>query len=108
ALGVSPTTATAVLGKLREAGFAASSRLGRTDRWHLKTDNTVLRSWPEETRSEPSAATAPTAMSPYPTGGGGVTFERKVAVRYLTRLLVGDGAAELGDGRIVVSVAFQQ
>ena len=47
-------------------------------------------------------------MSPYATGGGGVTFERKVAVQYLAHLLVGDGAAELGDGRFVVSVAFQQ
>ena len=47
-------------------------------------------------------------MSPYATGGGGVTFERKVAVQYLARLLVGDGAVELGDGRRVVSVAFQQ
>ena len=39
---------------------------------------------------------------------GGVTFERKVAVQYLTHLLVGDGASELGYGRCVVSVAFQQ
>ena len=47
-------------------------------------------------------------MSPYATGGGGVTFERKVAVKYLAHLLVGDGASELGDGRSVVSVEFQQ
>ena len=47
-------------------------------------------------------------MSPYATGGGGVTFERKVAVQYLVHLLLGDGATELGDGRVVVSVAFQQ
>ena len=40
ALGVAPTTATAALGKLREAGFASSSREGRADRWHLDTDNT--------------------------------------------------------------------
>src|SRR5438477_415573 len=46
--------------------------------------------------------------SPYATGGGGVTFERKVAVTYLAYLLLGDAAAELGDGRRVVSVAFQQ
>ena len=46
--------------------------------------------------------------SPYATGGGGVTFERKVAVQYLARLVLGDGASELGDGRRVVSVAFQQ
>ena len=46
--------------------------------------------------------------SPYATGGGGVTFERKVAVQYLARLLVADGTSELGDGRRVVSVAFQQ
>jgi hypothetical protein len=37
-----------------------------------------------------------------------VTFERKVAVQYLAHLLVGDGALELGDGRAVVGVAFQQ
>lgn len=47
-------------------------------------------------------------MSPYATGAGGVTFERKVAVTYLAHLLVGDGAAELGDERHVISVAFQQ
>ena len=47
-------------------------------------------------------------MSPYATGGGGVTFERKVAVQYLARLLLGHGASELGEGLRVVSVAFQQ
>ena len=47
-------------------------------------------------------------MSPYATGGGGATFERKVAVQYLAHLLVGDSASELGDGRCVISVAFQQ
>lgn len=46
--------------------------------------------------------------SPYATGGGGVTFERKVAVQYLARLLTEDGASELGGGRYVVSVEFQQ
>ena len=46
--------------------------------------------------------------SPYATGGGGVTFERKVAARYLAHLLAGDGASELGDGRSVVSVEFQR
>ncbi|MDE2731532.1 MAG: hypothetical protein OXI38_09075 [Bacteroidota bacterium] len=47
-------------------------------------------------------------MSPYATGGGGVTFERKVAVQYLAHLLVGDGAIELGEGRCVERVFFQQ
>ena len=55
-----------------------------------------------------SAAESSVGMSPYATGGGGVTFERKVAVQYIAHLLVGDGAVELGDGRRVVSVAFQQ
>ena len=55
-----------------------------------------------------SAATPAAGVSPYATGGGGVTFERKVAVQYLAHLLTGDGAAELGDARCVVSVAFQQ
>jgi len=107
-LEVSPTTATSVLGKLREAGFVESSREGRAYRWHLNTDNPVLLSWLEETRSELSAAGVSSGMSPYSTGGGGVTFERKVAVQYLAHMLVGDGAAELGDGRFVVSVAFQK
>ncbi len=47
-------------------------------------------------------------VSPYSTGGGGVTFERKVAVNYLAHLLVGDNTGELGDARRVESVAFQQ
>lgn len=51
---------------------------------------------------------AAAGSSPYATGGGGITFERKVAVRYLARLLTGDAAAEVGDGRSVVSVGFQQ
>ena len=47
-------------------------------------------------------------MSPYATGGGGVTFERKVAVHYLAHLLAGSGAPEFGDGRCLESVGFQQ
>ena len=54
------------------------------------------------------AAPSRQGMSPYATGGGGVTFERKVAVQYLAHLLVGDTANELGDDRRVVSIAFQQ
>lgn len=53
-------------------------------------------------------ASSPQGASPYATGGGGVTFERKVAVQYLAHLLVGDGATQIGDGRHVMSVAFQQ
>lgn len=49
-----------------------------------------------------------TGVSPYATGGGGVTFERKVAVQYLAHLLIGDTAPEFGDGRRAVGVAFQQ
>ena len=54
------------------------------------------------------AVASPGGMSPYATGGGGVTFERKVAVQYLAHLLVGDGAIEFGEVRRVVSVSFQQ
>ena len=63
---------------------------------------------PEERGGDTSAIQWSEGMSPYATGGGGVTFERKVAVQYLTRLLVGDSAVEFGDGRCAVSVAFQQ
>jgi hypothetical protein len=41
------------------------------------------------------------------TGGGGVTFERRVAIRYLTYLLTGASSPELDDRR-VVRVVFQQ
>ena len=107
-LGVSPTTATSALRRLHGAGFATFGREGRADRWRLNTDNTVLRSWLEERRDAPHRDNGATAMHPYATGGGGVTFERKVAVQYLAHLLVGDAASDLGEGRLVVSVAFQQ
>ena len=55
-----------------------------------------------------AAVASPVGTSPYATGGGGVTFERKVAAQYLAHLLAGDGASELGDGRAVVSVEFQR
>ena len=55
-----------------------------------------------------NAMQTPTGVSPYSEGGGGVTFERKVAVKYLAHLLVGDGAVEFGEGRYAVGVAFQQ
>ena len=51
---------------------------------------------------------SPKGVSPYATGGGGVTFERKVAAQYLAHLLLGDDAPEFGNGRRAVSVAFQQ
>ena len=65
-------------------------------------------SGPEPGGGDIGATPPAPGVSPYATGGGGVTFERKVAVQYLAHLLVGDGAHELGVGRRVVSVAFQQ
>jgi predicted DNA binding CopG/RHH family protein len=46
-------------------------------------------------------------MSPYATGGGGVTLEHRVAALYLGLLLIGDGAPELGSGRSVTAITFQ-
>ena len=63
---------------------------------------------PEKTDENTAAVGSAAGMSPYATGGGGVTFERKVAVQYLAHLLLGDGADEFGEGRRAVSVAFQQ
>lgn len=37
-----------------------------------------------------------------------MTFERKVAAQYLSLLLLGNGAAELGDGRRILTVGFQK
>ena len=53
-----------------------------------------LEKTPEEAQDSALPDAPPKGMSPYATGGGGVTFERKVAVTYLAHLLVGDGAAE--------------
>ena len=72
------------------------------------TDGGSLNKTPDEAQDSAPEGATPKGMSPYATGGGGVTFERKVAVGYLAHLLVGDGATELGDERRVVSVAFQQ
>ena len=87
---------------------ARFSRDGPAYLWHLNTDDAVLRSWLGQTRAEPIVDEVSAGVSPYSTGGGGVTFERKVAVQYLAHLLVGDGASELGDDRIVMDIAFQQ
>ena len=62
----------------------------------------------ETGRGGRGAPEPPQGVSPYATGGGGFTFERQVAVQYLAHMLAGDGASELGDGRRVVNVAFQQ
>ena len=63
---------------------------------------------PEGAVGNAGAVESSAGMSPYATGGGGVTFERKVAVQYLAHLLVGDGAVEFWEGRRAVSVAFRQ
>ena len=67
-----------------------------------------MTSIPEGKVGNTDAGESSAGMSPYASGGGGVTFERKVAVQYLAHLLVGDGAVEFGEGRRAVSVAFQQ
>jgi hypothetical protein len=72
----------------------------------------VPASEPEGTGSDPGdpAASVPqgSAASPYSTGSGGVTLERRVAVLYLAALLTGETFPELGDSRSIVSVKFQQ
>jgi len=107
-LKVSPTTASTRLGRLEVAGFVRSSRSGRSVLWRLNTDSDVVRAWLREGRGAEGAAVAEAGSSPVSTGGGGVTFERKVAADYLARLLLGHGAVGLGPSQVVVSVAFQQ
>ena len=105
-LDVVPTTANAALNRLRDAGLAGASRQGRADLWHLVMENPLIVAWLQERRGGTEGEAE--GMSPYATGGGGVTFERKVAARYLGALLTGEGAPELGEGRHVVEVSFQQ
>jgi predicted DNA binding CopG/RHH family protein/uncharacterized DUF497 family protein len=57
---------------------------------------------------ETTGQAAERAASPYATGGGGVTFEHRVAARYLALMLTGNTSPELIDGRVITSIAFQQ
>ena len=74
----------------------------------MKDNDSDQNNIPGETEDSSTAVRSSMGMSPYATGGGGVTFERRVAVQYLAHLLLGDGATEFGEDRRAVSVAFQQ
>jgi hypothetical protein len=62
----------------------------------------------EETTANEAGGRSRETSSPHSAGGGGVTLERRVGALYLARLLTGSTAPELGDGRDVRTVAFQQ
>ena len=51
---------------------------------------------------------ARSASSPYSSGGGGVTLERRIGALYLASLLIGETTPELGDSRSIVGIRFQQ
>lgn len=89
---------------MAEAGLRAADSLRRT----VERVNSEMTTFIEGSYSDTGAKKSSSGVSPYATGGGGVTFERKVAVQYLAHLLTGDCAVEFGDGRRAVSVAFQQ
>lgn len=89
---------------MADAGLRAADSLRRT----VEGVNSEMTTFIEGSYSDTGAKKSSSGVSPYATGGGGVTFERKVAVQYLAYLLTGDGAVEFGDGRRAVSVAFQQ
>ena len=74
----------------------------------MSEENSAETNYPAGSRDDTQGDESPSGVSPYATGGGGVTFERMVAVQYLACLLTGDGAVEFGEGRCAVSVAFQQ
>lgn len=48
------------------------------------------------------------AASPYSTGAGGVTLERRIVVTYLARMLARRSAIEIGGNRVITRVAVQQ
>ncbi len=57
--------------------------------------------------AQPPVNSSRRGSSPYSTGGGGVTLERRVAALYLAKLLTGATSVEL-EGRRVTRVEFQQ
>jgi nucleoside phosphorylase len=44
-LGISPTTASTALARLKQAGFAVSDRAGRSNLWRLDRSNATIRRW---------------------------------------------------------------
>ena len=58
--------------------------------------------------SAPPDSSRSAGASPYATGGGGITFERKVAVQFIAHMLAGTAVDEVAGARRVVRVAFQQ
>jgi nucleoside phosphorylase len=48
ALGVSPTTATSALAKLKDSEFAVSEIAGRAQAWRLNSNSMVIQSWLQE------------------------------------------------------------
>lgn len=74
----------------------------------MSDGNPEATNHPEGSDSDTGGVELSEGISPYATGAGGVTFERRVAVQYLAHLLVGDSAFEFREGRHAVSVAFQQ
>ena len=82
--------------------------LSRTGRCSISYGDSETANCSQGRDGDAGATELAGGMSPYATGGGGVTFERKVAVLYLAHLLIGDSAVEFGEGRCAVSVAFQQ
>ena len=55
----------------------------------LKAGSSTIPDAVPDIGADTHARVAGSSASPYSTGGGGVTFERRVAVTYLARLLTG-------------------
>jgi hypothetical protein len=76
------------------------------------TENEVMTDGPKGAGSASTelggAVPSRSPASPYSTGGGGVTLERRVGALYLATLLTGDTLPELGDDRSILSIRFQQ
>lgn len=58
--------------------------------------------------NESSESPTARAASPYGTGAGGVTLERRIVVAYLARMLARRSAIEIGGNRVITRVAVQQ
>ncbi|MGY2011285.1 hypothetical protein ACW9HC_30290 [Nocardia gipuzkoensis] len=100
-LRVSPTTANDALATLAEAGFATSTKSGKSILWELVVSNPLISAWLEETTPTETGA------SPYSTGGGGVRLEHSYAACLIAAFLAGDALPELGDAVAVDSIRLQ-
>ncbi|WP_143467020.1 ATP-binding protein [Lentzea kentuckyensis] len=105
ALKVSPTTANDALSTLSNAGFATSTKSGRSTLWRLVVSHPSISAWLAE--NSLADEESETGSSPYSTGGGGVRLEHSYAACLIAGFLAGEASQELGGALSADTIRLQ-